>query len=338
MFRENSQAKNCRLWHILATSFVLGLFLSGCGTQEKKVYQIGILSGLEFFADTADGFKEQMTELGYIEGENVVYDLHKTNFDLDAERAILEKFVEDKVDLIVVFPTEPALAAKAATQGTNIPVLFINSNIEGVGLVDSVIEPGGNITGVRFPGPDLTVKRFEVMHELVPDARRLWLPYQKDIEIIPSQLEALRPVADAAGVTLIEAPVADAAEIDAKLQALAESADIGIDAILLMAEPLAVTPEAFAVLAKFAAEHDLPLGGALISAGGYETLFGVATDNISTGKQAALLADKILKGTPAGTIRVASAENFLSINYREALRLGIKVPDGLLAQANEIVR
>jgi hypothetical protein len=86
----------------------------------------------------------------------------------------------------------------------------------------------------------------------------------------------------------------------------------------MIVEPLTVTPDSFTVIAKFAAEHKLPVGGALMAVGDYKSAFGVTIDNIAVGKQAALLADKILKGTPAGTIPVASPENVLQINYKAA--------------------
>ncbi len=146
-----------KVWSILFGLGVIILLVGGCSSQ-PRVYHIGILSGLDFFADSVTGFKARLAELGYVEGQNIVYDLHKTNEEPVAEQKILKQFVDDKVDLIFVFPTEPALEAKAAAQGTNIPVLFANANIEGVDLVDNVREPGGNITGVRYPGPDLTVR------------------------------------------------------------------------------------------------------------------------------------------------------------------------------------
>jgi len=312
--------------------------LSGCGVQKPKTYRVGVLSGLDFVADITDGLKAGMAELGYVEGENITYDVQKTNFDIAAYRAILQKFVADKVDVIFVFPTEASQEAKAATQGTDIPVVFAFAQVEGMNLIDSVREPGGNITGVRYPGPDIALRRLEVMLELAPQAKRVYIPYQRGYPIVASQLELVRPAAEAAGITLIEAPADNAAELEADLQARAGSADIGLDAILFVAEPLAVTPDAFTVIAKFATEHSIPFGGALMTVGGYGTVFGVNIDNVAVGKQAAPLIDKIFKGTPAGTIPVVSAENFLQIDLTAAEKLGITVPEGLLAQADEVIR
>ncbi len=325
-------------WKLLVGVIGVALLLSGCGAEKPKVYRVGILCGLSFAVDAVDGFKTGMAALGYVEGQNIVYDLQSTEFDMAVYRSILQKFVADEVDLIFVFPTEASQEAKAATQGTDIPVVFSVANIEDTALVDSVREPGGNITGVRYPGPDIALKRFEIMRELAPQATRLLIPYQRGYPIVESQLRVLYPAAEAVGVTLIEAPADNAAELDDYLQTQAQSADIGIDAILIIPEPLAVTPDPFLVMARFAAEHRIPIGGAIMEVQGYGSLFDVGINHFQTGEQAAPLADKILKGTPAGTIPVVSSESFLKLNYRLAQELGMEVPESLLSMADEIIR
>jgi putative ABC transport system substrate-binding protein len=337
MIYHNSQKRSW--WSIVIIGFlVLGVLLSGCGAEKPKVYRVGVLSGLNFVAVITDGFKAKMTELGYVEGKNIVYDVQKTDFDMAAYKRILKKFVDDKVDLIVAFPTEAAMEAKVATQGTNIPVVFTFALIEGMGIVDSVREPGGNITGVRYPGPAIALRRFEIMQELAPQAKRMWVTYQRGYPIVSPQLEILRPAAAAAGVTLIEVPADNAAEVQADLDARAKGDDIGFDAILIIVDPLTVTPDAFAVMGKFAVEHKIPIGGAMMEAGGYGSLYGVNVNPIVTGQLTAPLADKVLKGTPAGTIPVVSDENFLQVNYKVAQQLGVKVPENILSQADEVIR
>jgi len=323
---------------VLTLVIVVCMFLGGCGEQKGEMYRVGILCGLDYIADLPDGFKAGMSELGYLEGKNILYDIQRTNFEPEREKQILKQFVEDKVDLIFTCPTEVSMFAKEATQGTDIPVLFNFANIEDTGLVESIREPGGNVTGVRYPGPDIAIKRFEIMLELVPQAKRMWIPYQRGYPIVVSQIEALRPVAASAGVTLVEFPADDAAELQAELDARDASGDIGMDAILFIAEPLAVTPDAFLVMGRFAAEHKVPIGGALISVKGYGSIFGVNVDIVNAGKQAAPLADKILHGTPAGEIPVVSADNFFQINYTVAKEFGLNVTEGLLARADEIIR
>jgi putative ABC transport system substrate-binding protein len=316
---------------------VVCVLLSGCGKKTQKVYRVGVLSGLNYVADITDGFKEKMTELGYVEGKDIVYDVQKTDVDIAAYKIILKKFVADKVDLIFVFPTEASIEAKTATQGTNIPVVFANAFTEDTGLVNNIREPGGNITGVRWAGPDLAIQHLEIMRELVPQAKRMWVPYLKNYPIVKSQVEALRSAFAAAGLIMIEIPADNATGLET---AMKEQAQLTAppDAILTIAEPLCVTPDTFVVLAKFADEHKIPLGGAFMSVGGYESVFGLMPQCVPQGKQAAFLADKILRGASAGTIPVISAENYFQLNYKAAQKLGLTVPEGLLSRADKIIR
>ncbi|MCL6590221.1 MAG: ABC transporter substrate-binding protein [Firmicutes bacterium] len=313
---------------------MVSLFFSGC--KGPKTYKIGILAGLNYFAAVTDGFKAKLTELGYIEGNNISYNVKRSNFDTDEYRSAIQEFIAAKADLIFVFPTEASLEVKQATQETDIPVVFAVANIEDTGLVRNIREPGGNMTGVRYPGPDIAVKRFEVMRELAPKAKRYWIPYQKGYPIVNSQLKVLKPVAAAAGVTLIEAPVSNAAELEVAIQAQLKAG--GMDVILFLAEPLAVTPENFVVMGKFAYRHKIPWGGAFMEVEGYKTIFGVNIDSFKTGEQAAIIAGKILRGAKAGSIPVVSSEYYMTLDYQTAQKFGVNVSESLLSQANKVIQ
>jgi putative ABC transport system substrate-binding protein len=318
---------------------VISLLLNGCSAKESpKIYRVGVLSALGFFAESTDGFKAKMTELGYVEGQNIVYDVRESNADPAAEQQALEQFVADEVDLIFSFPTEASIRAKAVTQGTDIPVVFANTDLHASALVESVRKPGGNITGVQFPGPDNALKRFEILHDLMPEAKRIWVAYDRDYPIMPPAFELLHPAATAAGVTLVEVAATSPADIQADLQARSASSDIGVDAILIVPEPLTAAPDTFAVISKFAAEHKVPMGGALILAGDNGTVFGYMSDAFEVGELAAIQAHKIFKGIPAGTIPVLSAESHLRLNYKMAEHLGLTVPDSMVSLASEIIR
>ena len=151
-----------------------------CGEKKPKVFRVGILSGAATFTNIVDGFILKMTELGYEQGKNITYDRHNTNFDMIVYKNIIKKFVNDKVDLIFVFPTDPAVVAKEITEQSEIPIVFAMAGIEGNNLVDSVSHPGGNITGVRYPGPELTVRRLDILIELVPQAKRVYLIFDQN--------------------------------------------------------------------------------------------------------------------------------------------------------------
>ncbi len=231
---------------ILGTSLIQW----GCGEGRPKVSRVGVLCGLDVFATTVDGFKAGMTDLGYTEGVNIHYDVKRTNFDTVEEERLLWMMVADKVDVMLVFPSEVAVAAKRVTRESGTPVVFCQTNIEGTDLIDSVSEPGGNMTGVRYPGPDLAIKRFEILKEMAPHTKRIWVPYARSSPIIDDQLKVLRPVAQKAGVTLVEAPAFSAADLLKDLDARAKAVDI--DAVLLISEPLARTPAVFRRIAEFA--------------------------------------------------------------------------------------
>jgi putative tryptophan/tyrosine transport system substrate-binding protein len=306
--------------------------------QSGKVYHVGILSGLNLFSSIADSFKEEMTTLGYVEGTNIVYDLQKTNFEPEKEKAILEKFVSDKVDLIFGFNTEVAFEAKVAVQGTDIPIVFANAFTEGNDLIASIRAPGGNITGVRYPNTDVAVKRLEVLHEIVPGAKRFWLPYQKGYPSVPAELDVVRPAAKRLGVTLIEFPAENVTALEAELAKRAASADIGFDAVLFIPESLSTTKGAFEVIAKYTRNRKIPVGGSSVALDDtYSPVFAVTIDNKEIGKLAARTADKILRGIKAGTIPVASPEQYLRLYYKVAQELGLTFSSGLMGRANEIV-
>lgn len=336
--RKQKLAIHATIARIVLVTIVGGLLLSGCGAAKPKVYRVGVLSGLVWFDASVDGFKAKMAELGYTEGENIVYDEYHTNLEAEKEKEILGKFVEDKVDLIFVSPHDQALMAKEIAQGTDIPVVFSSAFIEGNDLVESVRQPGGNITGVRYPGPEYSARRLEILHEIVPQAKRVWVAYDPNNPINPSTLEAMRLSATSIGVTLVEVPASSPAEIQADLEKRDESGDMGVDAMILIPDPLMASPDVIGIVNEFAVNHKLPVASPQLAPMNQMGIFGYTYDLTEAGASAALLADKILKGTPAGTIPVISPEPLLQIDYRVTQELGLTVPEGLLNQADEVIR
>jgi putative ABC transport system substrate-binding protein len=323
---------------VLMLIIVSSLFLSGCGAEEPKVYKVGILNGFAPFAEIGEGFKAQMTDLGYVEGENIVYDIQESNLDPAEEERIVKQFVADDVDLIYAFATEAAISAKTGTAGTDVPVVFTFAVLEGNNLIESVRQPGGNITGVRFPGPELSVRRLEILHELAPQAKRVGIIYNANYPANKSQLEALRPAASALSTSLVEIPVSSVADIEADLQARASADDIGLDAILIITDDLSQSPDGWPMISQFAAEHNIPIAGSAAFEADAGAILSYIPNSFESGKLAAPLADKIFKGTPAGSIPVITPESELRLNYKLAQQLGLTITEGLLSQADEVIR
>ncbi|TYQ17796.1 UNVERIFIED_CONTAM: putative ABC transport system substrate-binding protein [Acetivibrio alkalicellulosi] len=337
--KSTKKSKNWKQILALTLAITMIFVLSGCkgGDAKQNEFRVGILSGLDYLYDTAEGFMSEMTKLGYIEGQNITYEILRTNSDFNDYKTFSKKFVEDKVDLIFCYPTEAALELKEATKGTDIPVIFAITNIEDTDLVNSVREPGGNLTGVRYPGPDMALKRFDIMLEIFPDIKIMLLPYSSDYPVCYPQLEALRPYAQNAGITLIEAPAQTPQDLENIFKEY-ETKEIDFDAILSIAEVFSVTPDTFLTMIKFANRHDIPMGGALMEYDGYSSLFGVNINPYVTGQKSAVIANQVLKGEKAGTTPVVSDESFIQINFKEAQKRNVDIPESVLNQASEIIR
>ncbi len=341
MNNRKTNEKARKLWISITWIVLVALLLSGCGgAQQSKVYHVGILSGLTVFSPAVDSFKAQMTTLGYVEGKNITYDVQSSDVDLPTYKAAIKKFMDEKVDLIFAFPTEAAMEAKADTQG-NIPVVFAMAftDVPGVNLIQSVTAPGGNITGVRFPSADIASKRLQILLQMVPTAKRIFIPYLKDYPNVPGQLDVVRQEAQGLGVTIIDFGAASPQDLQTELDRRAASSDVGFDAVLMIAEPLANTQAFYDVLSKFCYSHKIPLGGTMMDIpGGESPIFGLTPQGQPAGQQAALMADKIFKGTPAGTIPVVTSDSYFQIDTTAAQALGVTVPDGLLKEADQVIR
>jgi len=333
--KNNSQ----KVWSLLTWAIIITLILSGCGTQ-KKTYRVGILSTNKAFTAIEDGFKAKMTDLGYIENENLVYVVQtaEPGVTMEQRQDLLKKIVAENVDLIFVSGSPDAVAAKVVTQGTDIPVVFAYGQVEGTDLIKSVREPGGNMTGVRYPGSEMISKRLAVMLQIVPDVKRVWIGYNTKGPNTATALEALRPAASSLGVTLVEVPATQMEELTADLAARAELSDLGMDAIITMPDEFNTSAANFELISKFAAEHKIPLAGGIGFMANQGALFVNSTDLTNVGALAAPVADKILKGTPPGTLPVITPEQTLVINYNVAQQLGVNLSESLLKMADEVIR
>jgi putative ABC transport system substrate-binding protein len=151
-------------------------------------------------------------------------------------------------------------------------------------------------------------------------------------------LEVLRPLAQKLGVTLVEIPVNNLDEMKADLEARAKQSDPGVDAFLQMADGLTHSPDGSALVMKFAKDHKLPYGGGQYYQADQGAVFAYSPYDFEMGQLAAPIANKVLKGTVAGTIPLSTPENHLVINYQVAQELGLTVPEGLLKLADKVIR
>ena len=165
-----------------------------------------------------------------------------------------------------------------------------------------------------------------------------YIIYNHNYPNAPAAIEQLRPAIRDMGLTLVEDLINNLEELQAAMQKRAVSEDIGIDAILMMPDILTHSSEGFREIIKFANEHKVPIAGTMAYTADHGAVFSYCPDAFEMGILAAFQADKIFKGTPAGTIPLVSPEAHLRINYKVAQELGLNVDEGLLSQADEIIR
>jgi putative ABC transport system substrate-binding protein len=323
---------------VAAALVAAALITGGCAAKTSKVFKIGILSSANAYIIVGDTFIKEMIGLGYVEGKNIVFDFQKTNADPAAEERVIKKFIADKVDLMFTLTTGTTITAKKLTEGTGIPLIFAVVTVEGSGLVESLRHPGGNITGVRIPGADVTLKRLEILLEIDKKVKRVWAPFKAQYSAAMNALETLVPAASAAHVTLVQAPFATVDEALEDLEARSRSRDPGMDAILIMPDALTQSQEVWPAISALAALHRLPIAGNAASQVNQGALFTYSADYAESGTLAASLADKIIKGVTAGTIPLVTPEAKLRINHKTASLLGLSISEGFLEMAVEIIR
>ncbi|HEQ72142.1 MAG TPA: hypothetical protein ENN69_06605 [Spirochaetia bacterium] len=339
--KQNGSCFNEKVKYLIISSLLItaGLFLAGCRQEtDPPIRRVGILYESSTLIAAAEGFKEKMAELGYVDGKGVLYYMRQSDASPELNRKNAEELVKANVDLIFAFPLNAALAAKAATRGTDIPVIFTYAGLEGNDLVKSVREPGDNITGVRSPITELTVKSFDIMHALIPRMKRLYVPYAANYPTILPALGALREAAEIQGVMVVAVPVSSLEELAADLAVRGAGTVVPFDAIQLLPETLVQSPDGLKMLTLFADRRKIPISAITPWAIHAGAVFVSGLDPREMGLLAAPLADKALKGIRAGTIPVVSPEMHLRINYRQALKIGLSVPEGLLLRADEIIR
>nr|WP_319393673.1 ABC transporter substrate-binding protein [uncultured Desulfobacter sp.] len=330
--------KNRSLGNLIVVLTLLLCLSGGCRDKAPQSYTVGILSGTKAFEAVGEAFVRKMGELGYHEGANITYAFSGVYFDQDKLKEAAEKFVADNVDLIVAFPTGAAVAAHKAVQGSEIPVVFTWATIDDNDLAKSIREHSRNITGVVYPPlSDIFMKRFEVLTDLVPSARRILLLNHIGYPTSIGTLKALKKLAPSMNIELAIVPITSLEDIIAALDGKGNY-DLGrIDAIYTMPEPITADPENFKILSHYAEKNRIPLGGATDFTARAGALFSYAPLFADAGHLAALLADKILQGVKPNSLPLVTLEGQLRINLKQAQKLGMTVPEGLLKLAVEII-
>jgi len=332
-------------WRVVVKSLALiscALLFALCfpaeAQQPRKMVRVGYVE-IGTYSGSAvllQEFRQQMTNLGWIEGKNLSIEQRFAEGKPERRAEVAAELVRLNVDVIVAAGTGVIQALKQTT--AVIPIVMTTpGDPVGAGLIANLARPGGNITGVSSFAPELTGKRLELLKELIPKLRRVGVLAQpgtnrpgRDL-----QLKEIRAVSRALEVKLQEIETnLDPNTLENAFQTASRE---HVDAIITLSGPdfFAVRKPIVELAAKYRlpaiyTERDFADEGGLIS-------YGV--DRRDLYRRAALYVDKILKGAKPAELPVEQPKKFeLVINLKTAKQIGLTIPPSVLYRADRVIK
>ena len=301
--------------------------------QQTAIPVIGFLNGGSPDANRVAAFRRGLNETGYVEGHNVALEYRWAEGQYDRLPALARDLVRRQVSVIAATSTPAAITARAAT--TTIPIVFTTSSdpVE-LGLVASLSRPSGNVTGATQLNIEVTPKRLEILHELLPTANVFALlvnPTNPYTEILSRNLQA---AARSLGLQLHILQASTEHDFDAVFATLVKLRSGG----LVIGGGEVFLDSRHGQLAALALRHAVPTiyqGRDFALAGGLMSYGGSTMDSY---RVVGAYAGRILKGEKPADLPVQQTTKFeLVINLKTARALGLEVPPTLLALADEVI-
>jgi len=303
--------------------------------QQPTMPVVGFLrsTSIERSPHLVAAFLQGLRETGYLEGQNVAIAYRSAEGQYDRLTALAADLVQRRVDIIVATGgSEPARAAKAAT--STIPIIFTaGPDPVGDGLVASLNQPGGNLTGISLLSYDIGSKRVGLLRELIPNATTIAVLLNPKNPDVGEHLRDVQRAAGSLGQQIQMLNAANEEEIDSAFAAMARERP---DVLLQNPDPfLNSRREQIVTLANF---HRIP---ALYVFREFAEVGGLASygpSHTEPYRLAGIYTGRILKGAKPADLPVIQSTKFeLVINLRTANALGLEVPPTLLARADEVI-
>ncbi|MGA9439434.1 MAG: ABC transporter substrate-binding protein [Pseudolabrys sp.] len=274
----------------------------------------------------------ELAKLGYIEGNNITYDIRGAEGDSSRLPQLALELVAKKPEVIVGSTSTVAVVLANATREIPIVMMVVGDPI-ALGLSNSMSHPSRNVTGFTMSTTALAAKRLELLRELVPGIRKVAFLRVRDNPITKQTGEEVQTAADMLGLKIVSLPVASGADITTAFT-IAEKE--GVTAILIDGDPLMVRFSGTIIdeclVRDLPAMHPWPFevrNGALISYG------PAIVENYS---RTASYVDRILRGISIGELPFEEPTQIkLAINLRTARSIGVTVSPTLLARADEVI-
>ncbi len=313
--------------------FILSIILLtyACDIKQDKKYVVGIVNPSAGLQDVVTGFKEGMKKRGYHEGKNITYLYEGPLKGMEQVDAKIHELLDQKVDLIYSLSTPASRKLKKALKGTDTPGVFgpVFDPVSS-GIVESQASPGGQMTGVKVRGS--SAKALEWLLAIAPDVKRIFIPFHITDKAACQTVEDLQNTVSKFDIELVTEDVTTSAELEKALTRIPADAD----ALWLTCSHLLMSN--VEKIVKAAAERNIPTASSTHSRLSSGILVTYGENDQLLGEQISRLADKVLKGADPKTVPVENVEYILVINLQTAAKLGIKVPEIVLKQADHIVR
>ena len=320
---------------------VAGLeLLAACGilpspASPKKIPRIGFLSpGSGEPSPNVEAFQQGLRELGYVDGQTIAIEYRWAEGNVERLPALAAELVDLKVDVLVAAGPGPAVqAAKPAT--SSIPIVFAAAGDPvGVGLVNSLARPGGNMTGTSVLATPVAGKGLDLIREVVPTLSTvagLWSASDPGMSLA---FNGLASNAQSLGFQALSLGVRDANDVDTAFQSAVQG---HADALVVLVSASIARHQTQIV--DLAARNRLPAIYSVrtfVAAGG---LIAYGASVADAYHRAATYVDKILKGTKPADLPVEQPTKFdLVVNMRTAQTLGLTIPQSILLQATELIQ
>ena len=304
------------------------------GAQEGKVWRIGYLIASFFGAGhPIAAFRQQLRELGYVEGQNVTLEIRSAEGRLEGLPGLAAELVRLKVDVIVAGGRGTVEAAQMATAAIPI-VMVIAADPVGSGFVASLARPGGNITGLTVQYRDVAGKRLQLLKEAVPTLARVAVVWESGGSpgARRSVSEAMATAATALGLQLQAVEVRSPRDLDGAFTAATRNRA----GAAVVGGPIAFAHRA--QIAQLAIKRRLPVVGpsSVYAEGG--CLMGYGPSYTDHTRRAAYFVDRILKGAKPADLPIEQPTKFeLVINLKTAKALGLTIPPSLLQRADQVI-
>jgi len=270
--------------------------------------------------------------LGYVEGQNINIEYRWAEGNVDRLPQLANELVEQRVDVILAGGSVGAEAAKHATSLIPIVAAGVGDLVE-LGLVTSLARPGGNLTGFVAGAPETAAKRFQIMKEIKPQARRavvLWNPNNSYSRL---EWETAKEFAAANDIVVT---LHDARAVEESKKVLARIPQSDSDILIVLNDPFMFTHRK--IIVEAASRFRLPsiYGFSEFVDDGGMVSYGVSITD--TYRRAAGYVDKVLKGAQPADLPVQLPTKFeLVVNLSTAKAIGFTLPDSFLLRADEVI-